>query len=160
MACTHFPKHATFSNQTTLQVLLHLQKGSAEHLLSAYGEWFTEIASSGHISWQDYLLDEVYHSLIIYMLGLFHILRATKVACACSPIDCSLKASGGRFWVAFSVVMLRRLSVGREIRLQRQLLGAWAVERGPCSERQRMIWTSCNGWLSQRRHWQVAMADL
>ena len=49
----------TFSNQAPLQVLLHLQKGSAEHLLSAYGEWFTEIASSGHTSWQDYLLDEV-----------------------------------------------------------------------------------------------------
>lgn len=43
----------------TVQVLVHLQKGSPEHLLSAYGEWFREIASSGHTSWQDYLLDEV-----------------------------------------------------------------------------------------------------
>ena len=59
VTCMHFQKQATFSNQATLQVLLHLQKGSAEHLLSAYGEWFTEIASSGHTSWQDYLLDEV-----------------------------------------------------------------------------------------------------
>lgn len=42
-----------------LQVLLHLQKGGPEYLLSAYGEWFREVASSGHTSWQDYLLDEV-----------------------------------------------------------------------------------------------------
>ena len=63
-------EQAPFSNQATLQVLLHLQKGSAEHLMSAYGEWFTEIASSGHISWQDYLLDEVNNSLAIHMLGL------------------------------------------------------------------------------------------
>ena len=47
----------------TVQVLLHLQKGSPEHLLSAYGEWFREIASSGHTSWQDYLLDEVSNPL-------------------------------------------------------------------------------------------------
>ena len=45
------------------QVLLHLQKGGPEHLLSAYGEWFREIASSGHTSWQDYLLDEVSNAL-------------------------------------------------------------------------------------------------
>ena len=91
MTCMHFYKQAIFSNQATLQVLLHLQKGSAEHLLSAYGEWFTEIASSGHISWQDYLLDEVFHRLVIYMLGLFYVLGATKVACACFSCDCSQK---------------------------------------------------------------------
>ena len=51
-------------------MLLHLQKGSAEHLLSAYGEWFTEIASSGHMSWQDYLLDEVKSSLTMCVIGL------------------------------------------------------------------------------------------
>lgn len=51
--------HEMLSSLATVQVLLHLQKGGPEHLLSAYGEWFREIASSGHTSWQDYLLDEV-----------------------------------------------------------------------------------------------------
>ena len=53
----------------TVQVLLHLQKGSPEHLLSAYGEWFREIASSGHPSWQDFLLDEVSRPYPLHMAG-------------------------------------------------------------------------------------------
>ena len=69
MTCMHFNRQTNFSNQAILQVLLHLQKGSTEHLLSAYSEWFTEIASSGHTSWQDYLLDEVNSSLTVPMVS-------------------------------------------------------------------------------------------
>lgn len=49
--------------QAFLKVLVSLQRKSKEEVLSSYGSFYREMASSTSKSWQDYLLDEVSPSL-------------------------------------------------------------------------------------------------
>ena len=45
--------------QAFLKVLLLLQKGRVQDMLEAYGEFYSSLAAGNHLSWQDYLLEEV-----------------------------------------------------------------------------------------------------
>ena len=76
MVCCQHPAHLLITyiySLAMVQVLLHLQKGSPEHLLSAYGEWFREIASSGHTSWHYYIFYEVIGDFVFWMAGQRHL---------------------------------------------------------------------------------------
>ena len=45
--------------QAFLKLLLFLQKGRIQDILEAYGDLYSSLAAGDHLSWQDYLLEEV-----------------------------------------------------------------------------------------------------
>lgn len=45
--------------QAFLKLLLLLQKGRIQDILEAYGDLYSSLAAGNHLSWQDYLLEEV-----------------------------------------------------------------------------------------------------
>ncbi len=45
--------------QAFLKLLLLLQKGRIQDILEACGEFYSSLAAGDHLSWQDYLLEEV-----------------------------------------------------------------------------------------------------
>lgn len=130
---------------STAQVLVHLQKGSPDLLLNSFGEWYGEIAASGHASWQDLLLDE-----------------ASPHACVPSAVDlklswmdiayplhlCKTLACCYRYWLGVTIPWPK---------LQQK--AAWGP-LGRCTQPLPMTWTSCNGSASQRAPLQVCGMNL
>ncbi len=46
-------------SQAFLRLLQYLQRGTAQQLLEAYGDLYTQLALAGYTSWMDYVLDQV-----------------------------------------------------------------------------------------------------